>query len=35
MLYANPKYDKSDEILKNMGYNVNTSEDKPKKVYHH
>jgi len=35
MLFANPKYDKSDEILKNMGYNVNTTPDKPKKNYHH
>lgn len=34
MLYANPKYDKSDEILKNMGYNV-SQEEKPKKNYHH
>jgi outer membrane protein len=35
MLYANPKYDKSDEILKNMGYNVNVQPEKQKKVYHH
>jgi outer membrane protein len=35
MLYSNPKYDKSDEILKNMGYNVNAEENHPKKTYHH
>jgi outer membrane protein len=34
MLYANPKYDKSDEILKNMGYGAKP-EHNNKKNYHH
>jgi len=34
MLYANPKYDKSDEILKNMGYS-SSSETPKKKSYSH
>ncbi len=34
MLYANPKYDKSDEILKNMGYGTKP-EHNNKKNYHH
>lgn len=34
MLYANPKYDKSDEILRNMGYGTGTEENH-KKHYHH
>lgn len=35
MLYANPKYDKSDEILKNMGYSTGGSSEGTKKSYHH
>jgi outer membrane protein len=35
MLYANPKYDKSDDILRNMGYNVGASDTPKKKQYHH
>ncbi len=40
MLYANPKYDKSDEVLKNMGINPGTTDNKnnnqPKKSkYYH
>lgn len=35
ILYANPKYDKSDEILKNMGYSTGEGEQKQKKNYHH
>ena len=34
ILYANPKYDKSDEVLKNLGYNPGSSESS-KKSYHH
>ena len=34
MLYASPKYDKSDEILKNMGYSTG-GEQKTKKNYKH
>jgi len=34
ILYANPKYDKSDEVLKNLGYNPGSSESN-KKSYHH
>jgi outer membrane protein len=34
MLYTNAKYDKSDEILKNMGYSTGSSESK-KKSYSH
>jgi outer membrane protein len=34
ILYSDPKYDKSDEILKNMGYGTGESEPK-KKNYHH
>jgi len=35
MLYASPKYDKSDEILKNMGYSIGNTENKKKSGYHH
>lgn len=35
MLYANPKYDKSDDILKNLGYSTGNSEGTHKKGYHH
>jgi outer membrane protein len=34
ILYGNPKYDKSDEILKNMGYSTGNSENS-KKTYKH
>lgn len=34
ILYSNPKYDKSDDVLRNMGYNPG-SEEKKKKTYHH
>lgn len=34
ILYGNPKYDKSDEILKNMGYSTGNSENN-KKTYKH
>lgn len=33
ILYANPKYDKSDEVLKNLGYS--TGETEHKRSYHH
>ncbi len=33
ILYSDPKYDKSDEILRNMGYNPGS--EQKKKVYHH
>ena len=35
MLYAASKYDKSDEILKNMGYSTGNTEQKKKTGYHH
>lgn len=36
ILYANPKYDKSDEILRNMGYNAKSPENNKKQPsYHH
>lgn len=36
ILYANPKYDKSDEILKSMGYSTgNSSQQKKQTGYHH
>lgn len=35
ILYANPKYDKSDEILRNMGYSTGHSESNRKSSYHH
>jgi outer membrane protein len=35
MLYANPKYDKSDEILKNMGYSTGSENSPKKKTYSH
>ena len=35
ILYANPKYDKSDEILKNMGYSTGHEEKKKTTGYHH
>jgi len=35
ILYASPKYDKSDEVLKNMGYSTGNSENNNKKNYHH
>jgi len=30
MLYTNPKYDKSDQILKDMGYSTGGGENKKK-----
>lgn len=36
ILYANPKYDKSDEILRELGYSTGNSENEHKKSnYHH
>jgi outer membrane protein len=36
ILYANPRYDKSDEILKSMGYSTSNSPNNHKKPsYHH
>ncbi len=37
ILYASPKYDKSDEILKNMGYSTSNSQhsNNKKPNFHH
>jgi len=35
ILFANPKYDKSDDILRSLGYSTGNSPNNNKKTYHH